>query len=58
LVYAAIPLEHPIRIEKSASALLEPVFSGQYMLVSAADHEVIGDQLRDAIDTAAGSSSA
>ncbi|MET4475499.1 Na+/H+ antiporter NhaD/arsenite permease-like protein [Bradyrhizobium sp. F1.13.3] len=54
VVYAAIALEHPIQIEKSASALFGAGLLWTIYAVGATDHDVIVDQLRETIGSTAG----
>jgi Na+/H+ antiporter NhaD/arsenite permease-like protein len=54
LVYAAIALEHPIRIEKSASALFGAGLLWTIYAVVATDHEAVVHQLRETIGATAG----
>lgn len=54
VVYAAIALEHPIRIEKSASALFGAGLLWTIYAVAATDHEAIVHQLSETIGSTAG----
>ncbi|WP_187435918.1 sodium:proton antiporter NhaD [Bradyrhizobium hipponense] len=54
VVYACIALEHPIRIEKSASALFGAGLLWTIYAVGATDHEAIVHQLRETIGSTAG----
>lgn len=54
VVYAAIALEHPIRIDKSASALFGAGLLWSIYAVVGHDHEGIAEQLRETIGTTAG----
>ncbi|MET4216639.1 Na+/H+ antiporter NhaD/arsenite permease-like protein [Bradyrhizobium sp. LB14.3] len=54
VVYAAIALEHPIQIEKSASALFGAGLLWTIYAVGATDHDAIVDQLRETIGSTAG----
>lgn len=54
VVYAAIALEHPIRIEKSASALFGAGLLWTIYAIGATDHEAIVHQLRETVGSTAG----
>jgi Na+/H+ antiporter NhaD/arsenite permease-like protein len=54
VVYAAIALEHPIRIDKSASALFGAGLLWSIYAVAGNDHEAIVHQLRESIGSTAG----
>jgi Na+/H+ antiporter NhaD/arsenite permease-like protein len=54
VVYAAIALEHPIRIDKSASALFGAGLLWTIYAVVATDHEAIAHQLTETIGSTAG----
>ena len=54
VVYAAIALEHPIRIDKSASALFGAGLLWSIYAVVGNDHEAIVHQLRESIGSTAG----
>ena len=54
VVYLGIALEHPIRIDKAASALFGAGFLWTLYAVAANDHEAIVHQLRETIGSTAG----
>ena len=53
LVYAAIALEHPLRINKSASALLGAGLLWTLYAVSQSDAHLVGEQLNESLMTTA-----
>lgn len=54
VIYAAIALEHPIRVEKSASALFGAGLLWTIYAIGANDPEVVTHQLRETIGSTAG----
>ena len=53
LVYAAIALEHPLRINKSASALLGAGLLWTLYALSQSDAHLVGEQLNESLMTTA-----
>jgi len=49
LAYAAIALEHPIKINKSASALIGAGLLWSIYALSSADHHLVGEQLGESL---------
>ena len=49
LAYAAIALEHPLKINKSASALIGAGLLWTIYALSTADHELISEQLGESL---------
>lgn len=54
VVYAAIALEHPLQVSKSASALLGAGLLWTVYAFSTGDHERLGHELRETLATTAG----
>ena len=53
IAYAAIALEHPIKINKSASALLGAGLLWTVYALSTNDHSMVGHQLSESLATTA-----
>ena len=49
VAYAAIALEHPIKINKSASALIAAVLLWTVYAVLTGDHHLVGEQLSETL---------
>ena len=54
VAYAAIALEHPLKVNKSASALIGAGLLWTLFALATGAHHLVGEQLRDSLATTAG----